>query len=265
MIRIKKLFLFVLVVGTLFSAVQAQETSASVYNDGLAKLKSKSYDSGLELMEKALKMAEEDGNEKVIKMAKKNGAIAAYNLANSQKKANDLDAAEVNYKKGMELNPSYAGNFMGLGSVMQKKENFADAIKYYLQSGEMYSSAGKVDNAQKIFNQIKVILGKLYVAEKYDEVLKLGEPIIDDLKNPSIAYYVAGAAQKSDDNQKGLDIINKAISLAGDKTHDKYFVVQASAYEGLGNKAEAIAALKKITSDKYAGYAKSKIAALEAQ
>ena len=84
------------VFGLFTNTLSAQEASAaSLYNDGLAKLKAKEYDGSMELMEQALAAADSSSETdiKVMKLAKKNGAFASYYVGTKVRKEKDFKQA----------------------------------------------------------------------------------------------------------------------------------------------------------------------------
>lgn len=240
-----------LMISTISTAQDA--TAASLYNKGLASLKAKDYENGYPQIEEALKAAEAEGNEKVIGLAKKNGAKAAYNLGSSKRKAGALDEALTLFDRGMELNPEYSGNFMGKAQVLEKKKDYTAAVSAYVEAGGIAEKNAKADRAATLFKRAGTMVGKLYSTENYDDAITAGKALIEVKESPTAHYYVAKALNKKKDDATAATHINKAVELAAaaGKVEDKYYYSQGTILEGAGDKANAAAAYKKITGEKY--------------
>jgi len=257
--------LLLLLLSTLFSftVLQAQEkTVAGLYNDGLALLKQKDYVGGLALMEQALEKAGPD-DDKVVGLAKKNGAIAAYNAANAERKNKAYDAALALYNKGIGHNPDNSSNYEGVARVYEGQGKKVDAVKAYLAAAAKSTAEGKADKTAKREKKAATMVGKLFVSKDYDTAIAAGEAFLsmkDDAAE--VQYYVARSYGEKGDAAKSLEHAEKAVTLAGGAGEDKYFYAQATQLEALGRKSDAVAAYKKITGDKYKKQATYKITEL---
>ena len=257
---------FALVCFTLISGntqEAAAKTAAGAYNEGLALLKTKDYENGLALLEEALVIAEADENEKVVGLAKKNGSKAAYNLAKGKYKAKDYAAATTLYKRGMELNPDYASNYSGLANVLKKQNKLDEAIELYIQSGMMNKEAGKTKKVASTLKKLNVIVGKAYTGKEFDKAIEYGTQALTLGDAPSISYYMSRAMIEKGDHAGALESATKAITGAGDKVEDKFYIAQALAYVGLGKKTDAISSYEKVTEEKYLEQAKYQIGKLK--
>ena len=247
----------------LVGSVSAQEkTPAGLYNEGLALLKQKDYSGGLALMEEALSIAGPD-DEKVVTLAKKNGAIAAYNAANSMRKEGNFDGALELYNKGIEYNPTNSANYEGVARAQEGKGEKMEAIKSYLVAAAKGSEEGKEKRASSCEKKAKTMVGKLFVTKKYEDAIAAGESFVsvkDD--NAEVHYYLSRSFAETGNSEKALAHADKAISLAGEASEDKYYYAQATQLEKLGRKADAIASYKKITGEKYKKQADYKISQL---
>ena len=139
----KEITLLGMILCLAFTLNAQDKTPASAYNDGLAELKAKNYETGLTLMEEALSLSVEGEDDKVIRLAKKNGAVAAYNLAKAHKEAGDLEAAVAMYNKGIELSPENPSNYAGKASVVEDMGDMSAAVEAYIQSGDAYAKIGR--------------------------------------------------------------------------------------------------------------------------
>ena len=247
---------------TVSGFAQGEKTAAGLYNEGLALLKQKDYAGGLALMEDALAKAGPD-DEKVVALAKKNGAVAAYNAANSLRKGGSHDDALAMYNKGIELNPANSSNYEGIARTYEAQGKTADAIKAYLDAADKGNEEGKADKAEKRAKKAQTMVGKLFVSKDYATAISAGEAFLS-VKNdaPEVHYYVSRSYAESGNSEKALEHATQAVSLSPDTTPDKYFYAQATQYEKLGKKTEAIAAYKMITGEKYKAQAEYKISEL---
>ena len=244
----------------LMSALGAQEKSAAgLYNEGLALLKSKDYSGGLVLMEQALAKAGPE-DEKVVALAKKNGAIAAYNAAGSLRKNGSLDQALELYNKGIELSPANSSNYEGVARTYEAQGKTDEAIKAYLLASNKGAEEGKQEKAESRLKKARTMVGKLFVAKSYDAAISAGNAFAS-VKNDDaeVHYYLSRSCAETGNAEKALEHASSAISLVGEVAPDKYYYAQATQFEKLGNKAEAVAVYKKITGDKYKAQAEYKI------
>lgn len=248
----------------LVSSANAQEkTAAGLYNEGLALLKTKDYKGGLVLLEQALEKAG-DADEKVSGLAKKNGAIAAYNAGNADRKAGSLDAALEMYNKGIALNPENSSNYEGLARTYEAQNKKVDAVTAYLDASAKGVAEGKADRAASRAKQARTIVGKAFVGKDYDLAVAAGNAFIEAKDDDAeVHYYVARSLAEKGDAATSISHIEKAISLAGDTADDKYHYAHATQLEAIGKKAEAIAAYQKITGEKYKKQADYKISELK--
>ena len=258
---LKNILILALVLGVSFAKAQ-EKSAAGLYNEGLSLLKAKDYSGGLVLMEQALAKAGPE-DEKVSSLAKKNGAIAAYNAGNAKRKEGAHDEALTLYNKGIELNPTNSSNYEGVARAYEAKGDKTEAVKSYVVAANKGTEEGKADRAEKRLKQAQNIVGKLFVGKSYDEAIATGEAFLsvkDDVAE--VHYYVSRSLAETGSAEKALEHATKAIELSGETVDDKYFYAQATQYEKLGNKADAIASYKKITGDKYKSQAEYKISEL---
>lgn len=249
-----------------FSFATAQEatlTAAGAYNQGLAKLKESNYAGGLELMEQAIEIATEANDEKVLGLAKKNGSVAASKLASASYKSGDYDQALAMYDRGIAYAPTSAGNYLGKARAINKKGMTNDAISAFLKAGQVYEQAGKVSTGQKAYKQAQTIVGKMFIAKKYDETIVSGELYLTGHQSAEVNYYLSKSFIEKGEGQKALAHINKAIELSGEAVEDKYYMAKGVSLELLGNKSQAISAYKKVSGEKYKKNADYKISTLQ--
>lgn len=243
-------------------SVAQDKTPASVYNDGLAALKAKNYESGLAMMEEAISLSTEGEDDKVINLAKKNGSIAAYSVAKAKKEAGSLDEALMYYEKGIELNPDNGSNYAGKASVLEEKGDVPGAVAAYIETGKMY--ADKPDRAEKMYKKAQIMVGKLYTGKTYDEAVAAGKSYLEKKDdNAEVHYYVSRSLLETGANEDALAHADKAIELAKSASdaalNDKYYYAKGLCQEALGQNADAITTYKMITGEKYKKQADYKI------
>ena len=241
-------------------------TATSLYNKGLASLKAKDYENGYAQIEEALKAAEAEGNEKVVAIAKKNGAKAAYNLGAAKLKAKAIDEANTLFTRGLEMNPNYSSNVMGLAQVLAEKGESVVAVKKYFEAVDMAKKNGKEKTVAKITKRAAGVISKLYKAKDYTTLVEAGKAYLSFDENYRVNYYVAKSLEKQKDNASAVPYINKAVELAaatGKPVKDSYLWAQGNILEATGNKADAKAAYQKIKGEKYKANADFRIKELE--
>ncbi len=241
--------------------MSAQEKSAaSVYNDGLALLKAKDYESGLTAMEEALAMAQEINDEKIIGLAMRNGSVAAYNVGNARSKDQNYEGAIKAYIRGIELSPENSSLYEGLARVYEEQGESVKAVTEYVTAGDKGIAENKADRAESRYKRAGTIVGKLYVAKDFDTAVAAGEAFIALKKDDAdVYYYVSRAHAEKGSNELALEHINTAISLSGDSVNDKFYYALASTLEAVGKNDEAVTAYKKITDETYKAHAEYRI------
>ena len=246
------------------SSSSAQDaTAASLYNEGFALIKQKSYEEGLALLEKALVKAEEEGKEDVIKLSKKNGAVAAYNVGNTKRKAGALDEAMTFYNKAISLNPENSSSFEGVARVLEAKGKKLEAVSAYVNAAQMATTAQKAKRAASRYKKARTMVGKMFVAKEYDNAIAAGTSFIavnDD--DADVHYYMSKSLAEKGDNETASSHMTKAITLKGADVPAKYLYAQGQQLEKLGKKQDAVAAYKKITDAKYKKQADYRISEL---
>lgn len=250
----------------MFSFANAQDatekTAAGLYNEGLALLKQKNYADGLVSLEAALAKAETDGNEKVIGLAKKNGSMAAYNLGNAKRKANALDEAAASYEKGISLNPSYPSNYIGSARVLADKGDKAGAMNGFLTAADKANAANDAKKSDEAIKRAKSILTELYNAKTHAKVIELGKVFLAKSPNPDVNYYVGKSMMETNAHADAVSFFDAALA-ANPSKKDRVIYAKAQSLEKIGKNADAVAAYKMITDEKYKANATHKIAQLK--
>ena len=262
----KKRLFPILLLMTMFVAAQAQEatTAASVYNEGLAIMKTKDYAKALPLLEKAISIAstEATADEEVLGLAKKNAAIATYYVGNAKRKAKALDEASALYEKGIGYNPASYINYIGRAQVLSAKGDKAAAVKAYFEAAAVAEKAGKADKANSLIANADKLSRVAYSKKNYDQAIACAEAFLAGGHETARTHFTLARALKAKKQYKdAAPHIDKAVEMAtGNK--DKYYYTQGQIYEALGNKAKAIAAYKKVKGEKYSKNAQYKVTKL---
>jgi len=260
-LSIRKSFAIICTILLLVGNMNAQEekSAAALYNEGLGLLKEKDYEAGLPLLEAALTKAEEDGNEQVIDLAKKNGAKAAYNLANAKKKEGNLDEAAELYSQGIEWAPNYPSVYKGMAAVYEAKDENIEAVKMYLTAGDKTTAKGKEKRAKRLYKKARNMVGKMYTGKDYENAIVAGKAFLEMREDAEVYYYLCRSITESEVTEEAINYANKAIELSGEDVKDKYYVAKAKAYEKMNKNAEAVEAYKLVTGEKYKPQAEYKI------
>ncbi len=255
--------LFMLSLG--FSTFAQDKTAGELYNEGLALLKAKDYVAALPLMEQALKLGQEANDEQVIKLCKKNGAVAAYRLGSTKRKAKDYEGAVAAYNKGIEINQGYYANYLGRAQVWSKQGDKVAAVKGYIEAAQVAGKAGKAEKEAEIYGKAENLVAVLYSKKKWDETLSASEALLAAYESADAHFYRAYAFNKKSKAADAKTHLDKAFDLAAEMSEEdkaKYYMLKAGILEKAGKTDEAITVYKKVTGDKYLENAKYKIQAL---
>ncbi len=258
-------FLFIVTISVAFTGQAQDATATTLYNEGLASLKSKDFEAGYDKTKAALAAAETEENEKIAKLAKKNLAKAAYYLGQQKLKEKAVEEAMSLFDEGIEANPDYPALYKGKAQALNAKGQSVDAIKTYFKSAELSEKAGKSEAAAKTIKKAGSVVSKLYSGKKYAKAIDAGKAFLEVKDSHKVHYYVAKSFEKQKDKANALTHINKAVELAGAEASDKYYWAQGNIAEKAGKKADALAAYKKITEAKYKENAAFKIKELEGE
>lgn len=245
---------------------ETQATATSLYNEGLAELKEKNYESGLDLMEKALVKAEKEGQEKVIELAKKNGSVAAYNVGNEKRKNGELVEAVALFEKGIELNPENASNYLGKAMTLEEIEINTETVIAYMVAGDMYTKADQIDRAEKMVIKSRNIIINAFIDKNYDFTIEAGKAYLALDNNADIHYYIGKSFSEKGMNDEALAHINQAITLSKgneEADFDKFYYAKAQILESANKIDEAIAAYKMVKGEKYKDQVEYKIKNLD--
>lgn len=263
-IAVKLSFSFCLV--ALFSlSLVAQEaaapTAAGIYNKGLAALKAKNYEEGFPMMEQALQLATESNNEKVMGLAKTNGAMAAYNLGMKKLKTKDFAGANELFEKGIGMSAKYSSNYLGQARILNDQGKYSEAMDAFFVAADKAKAENKPKKASEAEKRAKSIVTTLYKAKKHADVVAMGEKFLAKAQNADVSYYV-GKSMVENGNDTGA-IAHFDAALNGIKDTDKVNYAKAQSLEKMGKNADAVAAYKLVTGEKYKAQVAHKVSTLK--
>jgi len=255
----RTLSLLLIFLGSVTLYGQDDATPASLYNEGVASLKAKEYNEALELMVKALEIADPEADANVISLASRNGAIAAYYSATHARRADKIDEAIETYNKGIELSPEFYVNYGGLALALNQKGEGVEAVSAYMIGAEMAVKSDKEDKQTEFLDNAGALISRAYSNSEWDNAIEMAQVYLEHTEAPNVHYYLARALEQKDDYENALEHINRAIEMEeGGEDHRNYFA-QGVIYEGMGNTSAAIDAYRKVTSGRYAETAKYNI------
>lgn len=272
--RISVLFLFLLLSVAGFSQEEASAEGAedqpasavSLYNEGLTKLKAKEYEAALPMFVEAISVADSSSETdvKVIGLAQRNGAIAAYYVGTAQRKAEQLAEAAETYQTGIDYNPGFYANYIGLAQALDDQGDKVAAVTAYLNAADICGKSDKTkDKVESMENKATNTVIRLYVDKKMDEAVTAADAFLAVKESADIYTYKARALQANGKSQDALAAIEKAGTLIAEGDNaDMFHFAKGEIHEALGQKADAIAAYQK-AGGKYADAAKYKVSELE--
>lgn len=254
--------------GLFTNTLNAQEeeqtaSAASLYNDGLAKLKAKEYDAAFELMGQALETADSSSETdiKVMQLAKKNGAIAAYYVGTNVRKADDHEKALEAYQQGLDYNPGFYANYIGKAQALEGMDMMAKAVGAYQTAGVACEKAGKADKAEQMNSKAENMVAVAWGDKDWALVKDMAAAYLEGGESADVHYYLSDALLSDGSKDDALMHAEKAIELAADGA-DKYLMQKAEILKSKGDTAGAIEAYKMITDSKYVERAKYEIGQL---
>lgn len=247
-------------------ATEAAPSAVSLYNDGLTKLKAKEFDAALPLLVDAIAAADttSETDLKVIGLAKRNGAIAAYYLGTDQRKADKTDEAVETYQLGIDYNPDFYANHIGLAQALDDKGEKVKAVGAYMMAAEVCNKSEKTkDKVESMENKATNTVIRLFLDEKVDETLEAAEAYLAIKESPDVLTYKAKALSAKGDNAAALTAIEKAAGMADQASNkDLVYFTKGEVHQALGQNSEAIDSFK-MAGGKYADAAQYKITELE--
>jgi len=243
-----------------FTQAQDEVTAASLYNEGLEKLKAKDYGAALPLFEQAIEAAdpESETDTKVVQLAKRNGSIAAYYVGNDLRKNEDFEGALATYDEGIDYASGFYANYIGRAQALEGKGDNVEAIKAYVKAAEMSEKGGKADKAGDLYSKAENFSALAWADKKWDDAITYAETFLALKETADAHYYLAQSLQEKGQNEQALEHANKALEMSGDDK-DKYYFTKAEIHEALGQTGEAVEAYKMVTGSKYGERAKYKV------
>ncbi|HMP24233.1 MAG TPA: tetratricopeptide repeat protein [Saprospiraceae bacterium] len=265
MAKVRNGFILICLIAGFSTTLLAQDSAASLYNEGLAKLKVKDYDGALPLLQKAIEIGdpESEDDAQVIRLASKNGAIAAYYVGNNLRKANKNDEALAVYDQGIEYDPSFYANYIGRAQAFEGKGDAVDAVKAYLAASVASEKGGKADRAEELYKKADNFAAVAWGKKQWDVAIACAQAFLEERESADAHYYLAQSLKAKGQNSEALTHAQKAAELTTDTDKDKYYFGLAEIHEALGQKSEAVAAYKMVKGATYGKRAEYKVSQLD--
>ncbi len=161
----------------------------------------------------------------------------AHNTLADVKKGYDWDwvAAEVEYKRALELNASYS----------RAHSWYADYLSKMGRLGEAIAEAGRARELDPISVNSNTLLGIiLYRARRYDEAIRACQKALElDPSHPNALWFQALAHEQKGELPEAIAKLKKAVSLSDAPL---YRALLANAYALAGERAKALSALDEL-------------------
>jgi tetratricopeptide (TPR) repeat protein len=244
---------------------QEPATAASLYNDGLAKLKAKGYAEALPLFEKAIAAADttDEADVKVIGLSKRNGAIAAYYAATQLRKEKKTDEASKNFEQGISYDPDFYANYIGRAQIFEDKDKDGEAVKAYFDAAAVCERTNKADKVADLVNKAENIPGVAWGKKQWNNAIAAATAYLEQKESGTVRYYLALSQKEKKQYDEAIENAKKAVELATGEEVDKSNFALGEIYEAAGKKSDAIATYKLVKAAKYAASAKYKVTQLE--
>lgn len=306
---------FILAVAALFMAatmISAQDMAEAteLYNNGATALTTKNYTEALDCFQKALEMGQAIGADADELVANCKNAIPGISLQIAKELIKDskYDEAAAQLEAAAKVAAEFENEEVAAEAVelvpqmWTKKGNDALKIKDYAEAaagfekayaadttdgktavklGQVYSTMGKVQEAQDIFqhaiwngeeeaanNQLATLFVKeansAFKGNKLAAAVTAAEKAMTFAENPT-AYLIAGqASQKLNKNNDAIKYFEKYLELKPDASNAGAIAFTVGAlYQGAKNNAKALEFYKKVENDaKFGAQAKQMISAL---
>lgn len=236
---------FIVVVGTpAVSAQTVDKVAAEKYNEGLGHLKEKNYESALNTFLEAMEIAEAAGDKQIASKAKNYAYRLYYNVGLGYKKAGQLDTALQHFQKGVEMEPTYHKNYMGVAKIHHEKGDAAAAIEAYIKAAGIASEAGELEERSKALTQAEGFVAREMQEEDFQGVVERGNLFLQFSETPMVHFYLAHAYNKLGQHQEALAHADKALELdqGSRASKAKIHFEKAEAYRNIGQTDQALQA-----------------------
>ena len=145
-------------------------------------------------------------------------------------------AAEVEFKRALELNPSYALAHSGYAGVLSNMGRHQEAIAEAVRARELDPVSVSAHTA----------LGRiLYRARRYDDSIAAALKAVElDSNDPSPLWWIALCHEEKGKLELAIDELQKAVARSGNGTLS--LALLANAYAKAGQRAEAMKILEEL-------------------
>lgn len=237
-------FTFVLFVGfgsQLVLAQTADKEAAEKYNEGLALLKEKNYETALGTFLETKEIADAAGDKGTASKAENYAYRLCYNVGVGYQREGDLDKAMSLFDQGIAMEPTYYKNFKGRARVLQDQENEAAAMEAWIKTSEVATAAGELEERSKARAQAEGFVARAMKAENYSKVIENGTTFLKYSETSMVHFYLAYANNQLGKYPTALEHADKALALdqGSRSSRAKIHFERGEAYKRSGRLSEA--------------------------
>jgi len=229
----------------LLPAQSANKEAAEKYNEGRGFLKEKDYESALSTFIETKELADAAGDKSTAARAENYIYRLYYNVGVQHKRDGDLEAALGYFEDGISLKPTYYKNYKGRATIYQEKGDEAAAMEAFIQTAEVASEAGELDERSKALKQAEGFVGKSMEAENYKKVVENGKVFLQFYQeSATVNFYLSHAYNALGDYQSALTHAGKALELdkGSRASKAKIHFERGEAYRSIGQYQNAVQA-----------------------
>jgi len=225
-------------------AQSVNKEAAEKYNEGLALLKKKDYESALNTFVETKEIADAAGDKGTAAKAENYVYRLCYNVGVRYIKKDDLDTALEYFERGIGISPTYYKNYKGRATVYQTKGDVAAAMEAFIKTADVASAAGELDERSKALKQAEGFVAKSLQAEDYKKVIENGNLYLQFSETANVHSYLAHSYNELGDYQDALDHAEKALELdkGSRASKAKIHFERGEAYRSIGQYQNAVQA-----------------------